>query len=136
MTELEEILINKNFCYTGIIFDIDGYLRIYIGNGKYKPIHRLIYELYYNCSLLSYVDLDHINCNKLDNRITNLRPYYKGQHASKHHPYLNMSERYCLLCDSKKTYVTKKGFVKWRRYEAGFICMKCAVLKDYYKKKS
>lgn len=53
------------------------------GHG-YVRKHRLVYEQCYKCCLLPWVEIDHINKNKLDNGIENLRPMYKSQHTSRH----------------------------------------------------
>jgi DNA-binding CsgD family transcriptional regulator len=49
-----------------------------------KFLHRLIFEDYYKCTILPFVDCHHINGNKLDNRIENLELMYHGEH-SRHH---------------------------------------------------
>ena len=49
-----------------------GYKRITI-NGKCYKQHRLLFEAYYNTPIPSDRVIDHINQNKSDNRIENLR---------------------------------------------------------------
>lgn len=61
-----------------------GY-RLIMRNGKWKRLHRFIYEQYYNCSLLPWIDLHHINGNRKDNRIDNLQPLTHGQHSTLTH---------------------------------------------------
>ena len=36
-------------------------------------------------------------------------------------------KRKCLICRSNKTYVSKQGWVQWRKYNEGFICIRCYV---------
>ena len=68
-------------------FDKDGYLRINI-NGKRILLHRLIYEDEYNCCLLPYVVLHHIDKNIYNNFIENLEPMYRDQHLVIHDPLI------------------------------------------------
>lgn len=49
-----------------------------------KKCHRLIYEDYYNVCLLSFVDIHHIDGDKLNNSINNLEPLYHGEHSHLH----------------------------------------------------
>ena len=64
----------------GITTPKNGYNYIRI-NGKKKYIHRLVYEEYYNCCLLSYVVIHHKNKNIKDNNIENLQPFItNGKH--------------------------------------------------------
>ena len=49
-----------------------------------RRLHRLIYEDYYGVSLLSFVDIHHMNENKTDNRINNLKPMYRWEHTTYH----------------------------------------------------
>lgn len=94
--------------------------------------HRYIYEQYYKCCLLDWVDIHHINGIRNDNRIENLEPMSKSKHVS-NHSKKDMSDRKCLICGSKETCVYI--WVKWYKYENGFICNKCyCYLKNRRKK--
>ena len=53
-------------------------------NNKNIVEHRYMYEQYYKCSLLKWVEVHHINGNKRDNRIENLEPLNNKQHKHKH----------------------------------------------------
>ena len=55
-------------------------------NKRYIRQHRFIYEEYYNCCLLRYVDIHHIDGNKQNNDIINLRPIYAKDHIKIHKP--------------------------------------------------
>lgn len=46
----------------------------------YIPKHRKVYEDYYNCVLLPWVVIHHIDGNKVNNDISNLQPFSKSQH--------------------------------------------------------
>lgn len=72
----------------------------------HKRLHRLFYEHYHKCTLLPHAIIHHLNKNKLDNSIDNLKLmgvsehlslHNKGQKHSKEHSYkcqLTFSERY------------------------------------------
>jgi hypothetical protein len=49
-----------------------GYRHIEI-NGKFYSEHRLLFEQYHNCCLLPKTQIDHIDKNKSNNSINNLR---------------------------------------------------------------
>lgn len=49
-----------------------------------KQLHRLIYEDYYNITILSFVDVHHINGLKTDNHIDNLKLMYSSEHRKMH----------------------------------------------------
>lgn len=53
------------------------------GNNK-KKLHRLIYEDYYNVSLLDNVDVHHIDGDKTNNDINNLELLTHSEHSRKH----------------------------------------------------
>lgn len=46
--------------------------------------HRLVYERHYECCLLRWVDIHHINGIQTDNRIENLQPLTRGKHITIH----------------------------------------------------
>jgi hypothetical protein len=49
-------------------------------NGVSKLDHRIVYEEYYQCCLLPWIEIHHINGKRDDNRIENLQPLTKKQH--------------------------------------------------------
>jgi hypothetical protein len=51
----------------------------------YVAEHRLVFEEYYKCCLLPWTHVHHINEDKLDNRIENLKPVTVSQHNKVHH---------------------------------------------------
>lgn len=58
--------------------DHDGYLRINVAKGTFKA-HRLAWALHYGRWPAG--DVDHINCNRADNRIANLRECNRSQNC-------------------------------------------------------
>lgn len=93
---------------------------------KYVRVHRLVWEDHYNVCLLPWIELDHINGDKLDNRIENLQPLTKSEHARKHNPIKDHSKTVCLHCGKNTTWIRKKtGRPFWHRWKNGYICGKC-----------
>jgi hypothetical protein len=117
----------------GRTIDKRGYVKIR-KNGKRVKEHRLIYEEYHKCCLLSWTIIHHTNGNTQDNRIENLEPMRQAQHIPLHHTK-DMSDRFCYICKSKTTYVHKNGTPNWNISEFGYYCMKC-YLKQYNRKHS
>ena len=107
-----------------------GYIQLYkpeyhqTNNQGYVMEHRYIYEQYHKVCLLPWIDINHINRIKTDNRIENLETKTRPEHMSLHMTK-DMSNRSCLLCHAKTTYITKKGYPKWYKYKDGFICSLC-----------
>lgn len=94
-------------------FAVNGYVRT----------HRLVWEEANNAILLPWIDIDHKNKNRLDNRIENLRPMTRSQHTSMHNTK-DMSKRHCHVC-GYGTIKTKRGFYDWYKLGENFICNKC-----------
>ena len=91
----------------------------------YVAEHRLVYEKHFKCILLHYVQIDHIDGNPENNLIENLIPCYNGQHRKKYHK-LNLDNRFCLFCKSKKTlYDKRRKYFVWRKYKDGYMCNTC-----------
>jgi HNH endonuclease len=65
----------------------DGYSLVFNeayvnGYGRHQvKEHRLVFERYYNCCLLPWTDIHHINGIKDDNRLENLEPVLHGIHS-------------------------------------------------------
>lgn len=96
------------------------------GRSKYIRAHRLIWETHYNCCLLRWIELHHINENPADNRIENLQPMLKPDHTRKHNPIKDHSNTVCLRCKKSTTWSNRKtGKPYWHRYKEGYICGKC-----------
>jgi len=81
-------------------FYIDKYKHIlkpdhhFADSKGYVAEHRLVYEEYYKCCLLSDGVIHHVNGNKLDNRIENLEGMTKTQHKILHGKEFNRFENY------------------------------------------
>jgi len=102
MTKEEKCIlaIDKGFTYdsiTGIIYGIrgkeikgknkDGYIEISIDIGNNKKIHLQGHQFAYYYIHKKVVNIiDHINCNKLDNRINNLRSVTNQQNGFNRNP--------------------------------------------------
>jgi HNH endonuclease len=66
----------------GIHIDKKGYIRLSRG----LKMHRVIYEQWYDCCLLPWIDIHHIDGNKQNNRIENLQPMKHSDHGKLHNP--------------------------------------------------
>jgi hypothetical protein len=95
---------------------------------KFVPEHRLIYEHYLYILfdepiyIPKEIDIDHINKNKKDNSLINLRPLYKSQHIKRHakeRRELIDNNRFCFWCSKQG----KK--IRWFRYGYNWICRHC-----------
>lgn len=65
-------LITKNGEFRQAKHTGQGYHKVNYNNSLYKA-HRIIFSLYYNIEIDNNLVIDHINGNKSDNRIENLR---------------------------------------------------------------
>ena len=80
----------NNWWKGGKYLDSDGYYKIWSPNHPFKDgrgyvfEHRLVYERYYNCCLLPWILIHHINEIKTDNRIENLDPMTREEHSRYH----------------------------------------------------
>lgn len=141
---------NKNGNYNNGRSNERGYIKIkaythpFAPKNKYIRFHRYVLEIYYSIKfgipiyiLSCWFDIHHINRNRSDNRIENLKILTKSDHTI----LTNKTERIykqkhdntiCLLCNSKTTYKDKKGYYHWSRYKDDYICKKC---KDILNKK-
>ena len=97
-TEWYENYIQKSFqYYDGVLIrsdrknsngslDKDGYLIIKVKGRQFKA-HRIVWLLYYGS--FPNKEIDHINHNRLDNRIENLREATRTENNNNHIPKIN-----------------------------------------------
>lgn len=124
----------------GKIIDGKGYILIlkpdhpFANYYGYVFEHRLVYEEYYNCLLLPYTLIHHIDGNIKNNSIQNLQPCYRGEH-NRLEKTKDMSNRSCFLCNSKTTYIDKRYYAHWFKYKNTLICKYCYSKIEYEKRK-
>lgn len=125
----------------GITYRKDGYVLIHkpdhpnAYHDGYVLEHRYVMEM----SLGRYLRMDevvhHLDNNPVNNKIENLKLLTQSEHMKLYHnKKLDMSDRFCCICKSKKTYKDKKGYEHWSIYNDEYICQKCN-WKLYYNKK-
>ena len=93
----------------------------------YVREHIYMFQEHYKCSLLKWGVVHHINKKRDDNRIENLQGMTKKQHNRLHYignkfRKVDMSNRFCLNCGSKTTWIDKKGTPHWHTVKGGHMC--------------
>lgn len=80
---------------------LEGYKLIWDSNRRtYLRDHRMVYEIHYKCCLLPWIGIHHIDGNKLNNVIPNLRPMTRYAHSK-------------LEAELKPDHLFKKGNIPW-----------------------
>ena len=124
----------------GEYIDVEGYKRIYepqhphaTARGYVKEHIKVIVEML-GRPLKKGEQVHHINRNRLDNRIENLQLVTISEHM-RIHMTKDMSDRLCKICGSNTTGKDSNGYVRWYKYEDGFMCKKCSGPIRYTKSK-
>jgi hypothetical protein len=112
----------------GVYITEKGYKTVKI-NKKNVLLHRFIYESYHACCILPWIDIHHINENKLNNHISNLQLLSRSAHAVLS-GMKDLSSNRCIICKSDKTYMQKKKNGVMRPHwlydkNKNPICIKC-----------
>jgi len=94
--------------------------------------HRWVMEQRIGRYLTHHEHVHHINGNKTDNRIENLRLLTDAQHAYLEH-HIDKTDWYCGVCGGK-TLLRKNGQEYWFNIPKLHTCNKC-YLKDYHRRR-
>ncbi len=114
--------------------DSSGYELIYLPSHphctkkKEIRVHRLVMEKHLGRYLTKDEVVHHIDGNKKNNDISNLKLIENnGKHLKDNHT-LDMTNRYCITCKSTKTYIMKNGRPLWLKHPTIldlYECTKC-----------
>lgn len=103
------------------IINVNGYEAVYypshpnaMSNGLVY-LHRLVYENYINSILDTSIHIHHIDENKKNNSLDNLKPILPGQHMKIHIKHMNtvrmLYNKTCSICNKTiKTYRKSQKF--------------------------
>lgn len=83
--------------------------------GRHVMEHRVVWEEYHKAILLPWIEIHHINGNKIDNRVENLTPIKTSDHVKYHLQLRRLNEidkRKCGLCGNG-TYIKHQKAKKW-----------------------
>jgi hypothetical protein len=117
----------KHPFWTGGSFKIDrGYIRQYVGDGKWMLLHRKVWQETHKASLLPWADVHHIDHNRQNNSPENLKAMMNSTHR-RQEKLIDMSNYYCSICGSKTTYIMpKSNRPQWFNAENGkHVCKIC-----------
>lgn len=127
-----------------------GYILIYnpthpfCDSQKSVREHRLVMEQYLTKlnGITTYihpsVEIDHIDGNKQNNDIKNLRIFVKRQHMSMHKlsgKIIPIHDRICFICNNNKTGLRNNKNERWYYYKDNVICQKCYCKVKYMNRK-
>lgn len=89
--------------------------------------HRLVMENHIGRYMTQKEEVHHIDRNKQNNKIENLMLFENHARHTQYEKTIDMSDRYCLECNSKTTYRKKKrnNAPQWYRFKDGYRCRVC-----------
>jgi hypothetical protein len=114
----------------GEYIDPDGYKRVYdpthpnTDSRGYVKEHVKVMVEYLGRPMKKGEHIHHINQNRLDNRISNMKVVSISEHM-RIHMTKDMTGRICKICNLDSTGIDYKGYKRWFKFEDGLICKKC-----------